>query len=109
MGAVTEKEELIDETAQAPAKGAAEAVEAPSQDGQGASLNDRLRDFFGKVPVASAFPYGVQHVLALFVANLAPITIICAAAGFDAGTTATLIQNALIVAGIGTLVQLYGI
>ena len=53
---MTEKEELIDETAQAPAKGAAEAVEAPSQDGQGASLNDRLRDFFGKVPVASAFP-----------------------------------------------------
>ena len=106
---MTEKEELIDETAQAPAKGAAEAVEAPSQDGQGASLNDRLRDFFGKVPVASAFPYGVQHVLALFVANLAPITIICAAAGFDTGTTATLIQNALIVAGIGTLVQLYGI
>ena len=106
---MTEKEELIDETVQAPAKGAAEAVEAPSQYGQGASLNDRLRDFFGKVPVASAFPYGVQHVLALFVANLAPITIICAAAGFDAGMTATLIQNALIVAGIGTLVQLYGI
>lgn len=69
----------------------------------------KLADYYGDVPVVRAFPYGVRHVLALFVANLAPITIICGATNFDGGVTATLIQNALIVAGIGTLVQLYDI
>ena len=34
----------------------------------------------GRVPVGRAIPYGLQHVLAMFVANLTPITIIAAAA-----------------------------
>ena len=32
-----------------------------------------LDRFDGKISVAQAFPYGVQHVLAMFVANLAPL------------------------------------
>lgn len=43
-----------------------------------------LEDFDGKISLARAFPYGLQHVLAMFVANLAPIAIIASAAGFDA-------------------------
>ena len=30
----------------------------------------------GRVPVTKAVPFGLQHILAMFVANLAPITII---------------------------------
>ena len=46
------------------------------------ALEAELADFHGKVSLAKALPYGIQHVLAMFVANLAPIAIICAAAGF---------------------------
>lgn len=70
-------------------------------------LESGLQDFDAKIPLLSAFPYGIQHVLAMFVANLAPIAIIAAAAGFDDVTTAMLIQNAMIIAGIGTFIQLY--
>lgn len=73
------------------------------------SLEAELADFHGKVSLAKALPYGIQHVLAMFVANLAPIAIICAAAGFDEAMTASLIQNAMIVAGIGTFVQLFAV
>lgn len=72
-------------------------------------LEAELADFHGKVSFAKALPYGIQHVLAMFVANLAPIAIICAAAGFDEAMTASLIQNAMIVAGIGTFVQLFAV
>lgn len=70
-------------------------------------LQGKLEDFDAKISIARAFPYGIQHVLAMFVANLAPIAIIAAAAGFDDVTTAMLIQNAMIVAGIGTFIQLF--
>lgn len=63
----------------------------------------------GKITIAQAFPYGVQHVLAMFVANLAPIAILAAAAGFDEPTTAMLVQNAMIIAAIGTFIQLFPI
>ena len=61
----------------------------------------------GRVPLRMAVPFGLQHVLAMFVANLTPIVIIAGAAGFDKAMTAVLIQNAMFVAGIATLVQLY--
>ena len=61
----------------------------------------------GRVPVAKAVPFGLQHVLAMFVSNLAPISIIAAAAGLQQNETAMLLQNAMFVAGIATLIQLY--
>ena len=61
----------------------------------------------GKVPLAKSIPFGLQHVLAMFVANIAPIMIVAGACGLTAQNTATLIQTAMIVAGIGTLVQLF--
>ena len=61
----------------------------------------------GRVPVLKAIPFGLQHVLAMFVANLAPITIIAAAAGLTQDEIAVLLQNAMFVAGIATLIQLY--
>ncbi|ADL04862.1 uracil-xanthine permease family protein [Lacrimispora saccharolytica] len=61
----------------------------------------------GRVPLGKAIPFGLQHVLAMFVANLTPIVIVTGAAGLDQGQTAVLIQNAMFVAGIATLIQLY--
>ena len=63
----------------------------------------------GRVPVKKAVPFGLQHILAMFVANLTPITIVGAAAGLAQSDIAMLLQNAMIVAGIATLIQLYPI
>ena len=61
----------------------------------------------GKVPLLKAIPFGLQHILAMFVANLTPITIIAAAGGLSQAEMAVLLQNAMFVAGIATLIQLY--
>lgn len=61
----------------------------------------------GRVPVIKAIPFGIQHILAMFVSNLAPISIIAAAGGMSQDEIAILLQNAMFVAGIATLIQLY--
>lgn len=63
----------------------------------------------GQVPLKTAIPFGLQHVLAIFVANLSPIAIICAAAqpALSTAEIAMLVQNAMFVAGIATMIQLY--
>ena len=61
----------------------------------------------GRVPLLKAIPFGIQHILAMFVANLTPITIIAAAGGLSQDEIAVLLQNAMFVAGIATLIQLY--
>ena len=63
----------------------------------------------GRVPLFKALPFGLQHILAMFVANLTPITIIAAAGGLAQAEIAMLLQNAMMVAGIATLIQLYPI
>lgn len=63
----------------------------------------------GQVPLLKAIPFGLQHILAMFVANLTPITIIAAAGGLSQAEIAILLQNAMFVAGIATLIQLYPI
>ena len=71
-------------------------------------------EFYGKMSLKRAIPLGLQHVLAMFVGNLTPILIITGACGIGAGSDfadlqVTLVQNAMLVAGIVTLVQLYAI
>ncbi len=61
----------------------------------------------GKVPLAKSVPFGLQHVLAMFVANIAPIMIVTGACGLSTQETASLIQTAMIMAGLGTMVQLF--
>ena len=60
----------------------------------------------GKVPLGKAIPIGLQHILAMFVANITPMMILASVCGLDQAITAKLIQNAMIVAGLGTLIQL---
>ena len=65
----------------------------------------------GTVPIAKAIPFGLQHILAMFVSNLTPITLIAASAqpALTQAQIAILLQNAMFVAGIATLIQLYPI
>ena len=53
-------------------------------------------------------PFGLQHVMAMFVANLAPIFIVANAAKMTSAQSAAVIQSGLLVAGLGTCLQLYG-
>lgn len=63
----------------------------------------------GRVPVSRAIPFGLQHILAMFVANMAPIIIVAGASGVSGSKLAMLIQSAMLIAGIGTLIQLFPI
>ncbi|MGN0354682.1 MAG: uracil-xanthine permease family protein [Muricoprocola sp.] len=70
--------------------------------------------FEGRISLKQAIPLGLQHVLAMFVGNLTPIMIIGGACGITAGgdladLQVTLLQNAMLIAGIVTLIQLYAI
>ncbi len=72
------------------------------------SINN-IYNLDGRVPILKAIPFGLQHVLAMFVANLTPITIIAAAAELPQAEVAVLIQNAMVIAGIATMIQLFPI
>lgn len=61
----------------------------------------------GKVPVGKAIPFGLQHILAMFVANIAPILIVAGACGLSSAQTTNLVQCAMMIAGIGSLIQLF--
>lgn len=61
----------------------------------------------GRVPVSRAIPFGLQHILAMFVANISPIIIVAGASGVSGRQLAMLIQSAMLIAGIGTLIQLF--
>ncbi len=93
---------LVEEVQDSAEAGAGVGADSDAEMGE-------LSKFHGKISIGRAFPYGIQHVLAMFVANLAPITILCAAAGLGEAQTAMLMQNAMVVAGIGTFIQLFGI
>ena len=73
------------------------------------SRNDAIYQLDGKVPIGKAVPFGLQHILAMFVGNIAPIIIVAGACKLDKTQTAMLIQSAMVVAGLGTLIQLYPI
>ena len=78
-----------------------------------AELENSAYDFEAKMPLRHAVPLGLQHVFAMFVGNLTPLLIITSACGLAGGEFAdlqvSLLQNAMFVAGIVTLVQLYGL
>ena len=81
--------------------------------GKQLELSDKAFQMDGKMPLSQAIPLGLQHVLAMFVGNLTPLLIITGACGIAGGDFAdlqlALLQNAMLLAGIVTLVQLFGI
>ena len=77
-------------------------------------LSPAAYDFYAKMPLYQAIPLGLQHVLAMFVGNLTPLLIIAGACGISAGSEfadlqVSLLQNAMLIAGVVTLIQLYAI
>lgn len=74
---------------------------------EAAASMDNIYTLDGKVPLGRSIPFGLQHVLAMFVANIAPIMIVTSSCSLSALETASLIQTAMIIAGVGTLVQLF--
>lgn len=68
---------------------------------------DNIYKLDGKVPVGKAIPFGLQHILAMFVANIAPILIVAGACGLSAAQTTNLVQCAMMIAGVGSLIQLF--
>ena len=76
-------------------------------------LESAAYQFEAKMPLKHAIPLGLQHVFAMFVGNLTPLLIITSACGMAGGEFAdlqvSLLQNAMFVAGIVTLVQLYAV
>lgn len=67
--------------------------------------SDNLCNLNGYVPVGQAIPFGFQHLLAMFVANITPVMILADTVGLDEGTTAGLVRNAMVIAGLATVVQ----
>lgn len=61
----------------------------------------------GKVELKKALPLGIQHILAMFLGNISPLLIICGMLDMATGLKTNLIQNAMFVAAVVTLVQLY--
>ena len=71
-------------------------------------------DLDGRIPLRQAIPLGLQHVLAMFVGNLSPLLIIMGTCGLTDGNgfadlRISLLQNAMLIAGLITFLQLYPI
>lgn len=74
------------------------------------NTENQIRNIYtldGHVPMGKTIPFGLQHILAMFVANIAPILIVGGACGLSASDITNLVQCAMIIAGIGTLIQLF--
>ncbi len=73
----------------------------------GQPQNENLFELNGRPPLKRAIPFGLQHVLAMFVANVTPLLIVFAAIGVGGTELATqAILGSLFMAGIGTIMQL---
>ncbi len=71
-------------------------------------------DFYGKPSIGTALPLSIQHVLAMIIGNITPALIVAGtvnALGDErlGADPAVLVQSALFIAGIATLIQLFPI
>ena len=86
---------------------------AGSEETSGNAKSLGVFSFEGDMSLAQAIPLGLQHVLAMFVGNLTPLLIVTGACGLAGAEFAdvqlSLLQNAMWIAGVVTLVQLFGI
>ena len=76
-------------------------------------MSEKAFQLNGRMPLSQAIPLGLQHVLAMFVGNLTPLLIITGTCGIASGEFADLqlhlLQNAMLIAGVVMLVQLFSI
>ncbi len=60
-------------------------------------------------PLAERIPLGIQHLVAMLLGNITPPLLIAGGLSLVTGETAFLLQMALVMAGLATLVQSYGV
>ncbi|EHM10501.1 xanthine permease [Thermanaerovibrio velox DSM 12556] len=63
----------------------------------------------GRPSLGVALPLGLQHVLAMFTGNLAPVFVVAGVVSLSKPDMIIMIQAAMIISGITTLIQLYPI
>ena len=66
----------------------------------------------GAVPLGTALPFGVQHLLALFVSNITPILIVLGGGtmmGLSEAVFDNAVRGAIFIAGLATLINLFPI
>ena len=80
-----------------------------SDTSKAAAAPSSLRDPDYRPPLAQAVPLGLQHVLAMFAGNVTVPIIIAGAAGLGGDDKVFLIQIAMLIAGVATLVQTIGL
>lgn len=56
-----------------------------------------------------ALPLGMQHILAMFVSNVAPILIITGIVGLEPALTRVMVQAAMFTSAVATLLNVYGV
>lgn len=61
----------------------------------------------GKPSLGEAFPQAMQHVLAMLVGNITPPMLIAGTCGLSAADQTMLMQSAMIIGGLTTLIQLF--
>ena len=69
--------------------------------------SDAIYSLDEKINLLKAFPFGLQHILAMFVANITPVIIVATACGLNSKDAAMILQSAMVIAGIGTFIQLF--
>lgn len=71
--------------------------------------DDRVFQLDGKPSFFVALPLGMQHILAMFVSNVAPILIIAGIVGLEADLTRIMVQAAMFTSALTTLLNVYGV
>ncbi len=70
-------------------------------------MNNKLYELEGNPGFLQVLPFAIQQILTLFVSNLVPIGLVCAAASpaIENAQVLRLLQSAMIAAGIATIIQ----
>lgn len=74
---------------------------------EAATASSPLFDLYGKPSFGQAFPLALQHVVAMIVGCVTPAIIVAGVGGLSDGDSVILIQAALVLSALTTLVQLY--
>lgn len=82
--------------------------------GNGNSSIENVYKLNGSIPLGVAIPFGLQHILAMFVSNVTPIILVTGVAQVNGApmsshTVSVLIQNCMFIAGVASLIQIAGI
>lgn len=76
---------------------------------EGKTASKSLFSYEGKAPIAKGIPISLQHVMAMFVGTITVPMVVANASGATEAEKQLLIQFALLMAGIATLLQIYPI